>query len=224
MTLGFGYVLAKIDVQKAVQVIRDADRIWIAISALLILLNIPPMAWRWQLLLRARGIAERFVWLVRTYCVSFAIGQVLPTSVGGDASRIFETTRRHPGRLSAVTGSVLVERALGGATTILLAAIGFVFAIGRYEVSSYLWIEAVFALGAAAIGVVFFSKAARVPLRRLGIPLVRRMRLEQFARAVYDGVHGYRGHIPTLLVVTAATLSVQISGILSIYAAAARSA
>ena len=34
--------------------------------------------------------------------VSYAVGQVLPTGVGGDASRMFETTRRHPGLCSPI--------------------------------------------------------------------------------------------------------------------------
>ncbi len=68
-------------------------------------------------------------------------GQVLPTSVGGDASRIFETSRRHPGQITPVTGSVLLERALGGAVTLALAGVGFLLAIGRYPIGAYLWLE-----------------------------------------------------------------------------------
>ena len=39
--------------------------------------------------------------------------------------RIFETSRRHPGRTGDVTAIVLLERGLGGAATVLLGAIGF---------------------------------------------------------------------------------------------------
>src|SRR5919206_3916515 len=100
------------------------------------------MAWRWQQLLRARGIDETVPWLTRAYFVSYAVGQVLPTAVGGDASRIFETSRRHPGQASPIAGSVLLERALGGAVTLALAGVGFALAIGRYDIGAYLWIEA----------------------------------------------------------------------------------
>ena len=37
-------------------------------------------------------------WLTRAYFTAYAAGQILPTSIGGDAMRIFETTRRHPGQ------------------------------------------------------------------------------------------------------------------------------
>src|SRR5207244_8409100 len=63
--------------------------------------------------------------------VSYTAGQVLPTSIGGDASRIYETARRHPGRGGSAAGIVLLERALGGAATLTLAAIGFALAVDR---------------------------------------------------------------------------------------------
>jgi uncharacterized membrane protein YbhN (UPF0104 family) len=176
------------------------------------------MAWRWQQLLRARGIDEGILWLTRAYFVSYTVGQVLPTSVGGDASRIYETTRRHPGKVSSITGSVLVERAIGGSVTLLLAGVGFLLAIGRYPIGAYLWIELLFVFGTIVLGVVFFSRKVRVRLAFVA-PFARWLRVERLARAVYEGVHGYRSHASTLGVVTTTTLFVQIGGILSIYAA-----
>src|SRR5207248_4990365 len=121
----------------------------------------PPMAWRWQRLLEVRGLHESVPWLTRTYFVSYAWSQILPTSVGGDASRIFETSRRHPGQITPVTGSVLLERALGGAVTLVLAGIGLLLAIGRYPIGAYLWIELVFVVGTIATAFVFFSRTVR---------------------------------------------------------------
>ena len=44
--------------------------------------------------------------------------------VVGDAVRIFETVRRHPGKGGPIAASVILERALGGAATLVLAAVG----------------------------------------------------------------------------------------------------
>jgi len=216
--VAIGYILLKIDVRKTIDIIRDASPAWVALSAFLILITIIPMVWRWQLLLRARGIDESFAWLTRAYFVSYAVGQVLPTSVGGDASRIYETSRRHPGQISPITGSVLLERALGGAITLLLAGIGFLLAIGRYDIGAYLWIELLFVVGTIFLGVVFFSRRVRRHLA-FAVPLARRLRIERILRAVYEGIHGYRDHVGTLIVVCLATLVVQIGRILAIYAA-----
>ncbi len=211
------YILLKIDIGKTLHILGAASVPWVIASAFLTLVTVPPMAWRWQRLLAARDVHERVSWLTRTYFVSYAVGQVLPTSVGGDASRIFETARRHPGQITPITGSVLLERALGGAVTLLLAGVGFLLAIGRYSIGAYLWFEVFFVFATIAAGVIFFSRSVR---RRLAfaMPYARRLRLETPARAVYDGIHGYREHAGTLFVVSGVTVLMQLTRILAIYA------
>jgi glycosyltransferase 2 family protein len=215
--LAVAYILNKIDLGKTAHILGSASVPWVVLSAVLTLVTVPPMAWRWQRLLDVREVHESVPWLTRTYFVSYAWSQILPTSVGGDASRIFETARRHPGRITPITGSVLLERAIGGAVTLLLAGVGFLLAIGRYSIGAYLWPEAIFVIGTIAAGIVFFSRSVR---RRLSfaLPLIRRLRLETPARAVYDGIHGYRDHAGTLLVVAAVTVLLQLSRIVAIYA------
>ena len=99
-----------------------------SLSAFLTVITVPPQAWRWQLLLKARGVFDSLAWLTRAYFVSYAVGQVLPTAVGGDASRIYETPSAIPASARRSPGSVLLERAIGGAVTLLLAAVGLVLA------------------------------------------------------------------------------------------------
>jgi glycosyltransferase 2 family protein len=211
------YILHKIDLGKTAHILGSASVPWVIASAALTLVTVPPMAWRWQRLLVVRGIDEGVQWLTRAYFVSYAWGQILPTSVGGDASRIFETARRHPGRISPITGSVLVERAVGGAVTLLLAGVGFLLAIGRYPIGAYLWPEAIFVVATVGAGVVFFSRSIR---RRLGflLPIARRLRLERPARAVYEGVHGYRSFPRTLFVVAGMSVLLQLTRVVGIYA------
>jgi glycosyltransferase 2 family protein len=216
--LAVAYILYKIDFGKTAHILGAASVPWLLVSAALTVVTVPAMAWRWQQLLAVRGVEESVAWLTRTYFVSYAWGQILPTSVGGDAARIVETSRRHPGRITPVTGSILLERALGGAVTLLLAAVGFLLAIGRhYAIGAYLWPEAIFVVGIAGAGVVFFSRRIRRRLVFL-LPLARRLRLETPARAVYDGIHGYRSHPRTLVVVAAVTAAAQLTRVLAIYA------
>jgi uncharacterized protein (TIRG00374 family) len=216
-SLAIAYIVYKIDLRKTLDILGSASVPWVVASAILTLITVPPMAWRWKQLLDARGLHESVGWLTRTYFVSYAWGQILPTSVGGDASRIFETSRRHPGQITPVTGSVLLERAIGGAVTLLLAGIGFLLAIGRYSIGAYVWPEVIFVLGTIGAGIVFFSRRVRRKITFL-VPLVRRLRLETPARAVYDGIHGYRDHVGTLLVVSVVTIVLQLTRILAIYA------
>ena len=210
------YIVWKIDVSRTAHILGHASVGYFLAALAIMAGSVWPMAWRWKRLLAARGIDDNLPWLLRAYFTSYTAGQVLPTSVGGDAWRIFETARRHPGSGGPVAGSVLLERALGGAATLALAAIGFVLAIGRYDVGAYLWVELAFVVATAGLGIVLFARSMRSPLARL-VPIVRRVRLERPLRAVYEGIHGYRDHARLLGGVFCLTIAVQAVRVLAIW-------
>jgi uncharacterized protein (TIRG00374 family) len=210
------YLVWKIDIRQTLDILAEANYWYLVAAVVIMTVTVLPMAWRWQRLLRARSIEDRLGWLTRAYFVSYTAGQVLPTAIGGDAARIFETSRRHAGKAGPIAGSVLLERALGGAATLALAAVGFLLAIGEYDVGAYLWIELAFVLATVALAVAVFSRSARRPLRRT-VPLLRRLRLERPVRAVYEGVHAYRAHTRLLLGVYALTLAIQAVRVLAIW-------
>ncbi len=212
------YLAWKIDASATLDALAETDLAWFALAVAIMLVTVPALALRWQLLLRAHAIRERLPWLTRAYLVGYAAGQVLPTSIGGDAVRVVETTRRHPGRAAAITGTVVLERGIGAAATVVLGAIAFVLAIGRYDVSAYLWIEGAFALGTIVVGFLFLARSAR-PLLRFVEPLLRVARLDRPLRAFYESVHHYRGRAGLLLGVGALMLAVQAVRILAIWAA-----
>ena len=213
------YIVWQIDVGRAARELGRADYGYFAAAVAIMAGSVAPMAWRWQRLLEARGVREPLSWLARAYFVSYTAGQVLPTSLGGDATRMYEGARRHPGSGGVVAGSVLLERALGAAATLVLAAIGFALAVGRYDVGGYLWLELAFVVAAAAGGVVLFSRTLRGPLSFLA-PLLRRVRLERPLRAAYEGIHGYRAHARLLAAMFGLTLAVQAVRVLAIWLSA----
>ena len=132
--LAVTYILLKIDLEQTWETLKAANLWWFALAVTIMIVTALPMALRWKWLLAAQGVIDRFWWLTRAYFVSYTAGQILPTSIGGDAVRIFEVSKRHPGRSGDLTAIVVIERGLGGAATVLLGAIGFVLAIGHYDV------------------------------------------------------------------------------------------
>jgi uncharacterized protein (TIRG00374 family) len=212
------YILWQLDVRKTVHIVVHSQLGWFLGAVVIMIVGVPPMAFRWQKLLAARGVRESFGWCNRAYFVAYTAGQVLPSAVGGDASRIFESARRHPGRLGDMSAIVILERALGGVATLTLAAIGFALAIGRYDVGPYLWIEGVFVVGTIVLAVLFFARRMRGLLRRL-VPLLQRVRLERPLRAFYEGVHEFRRHVRLMAWVFALTLVVQAVRVLAIWMA-----
>ena len=218
-TAAVAYLVWKIDLGQTIDVIVDADRWWFLLSIAIMVGTVPAMALRWKWLLAAQRVDEHLPWLTRSYFVSYTAAQILPTSIGGDAVRVVESSRRHPGRTADMTAIVLLERGLGGVATLILGAIGFVLALGRYDIGAYLWLEGVFVAGAFVLIFVFFARSARPLLRRVR-PLLVRVRLERPLRAFYEGVHHYRGHTRLLLGVLAFTTAIQAVRVLAIWASA----
>jgi len=214
--LCLAYLIWKIDLGKTLQVIADANPWYLLLALALMLVTVLPMAWRWQLLLRAKGVDDNIPWLTRAYFVSYAAGQILPTSVGGDAVRIYETARRHPGHGDTGAATVLLERAIGGAATLLLAAVGFLLAVGHYDVGAYLWIEAFFVVATIILGFLLFSRRAR-PLLKLGRPVLAWVRLDKLVARVYQAMHSYRDHVGVLFAVFFVTLGVQAIRVLAVW-------
>ena len=216
--LALAYLVWKIDLHQTIDILLDADLWWFALAVAIMVGTALPMALRWQWLMAAQHMPDRFMWLTRAYLVSYTAGQVLPTAIGGDAMRVYETAKRHPGRTADITAVVLLERGLGGAGTVLLGAIGFVLALGAYDVGAYLWLEGLFVLGTLVLIFLFFARSAR-PLLAWTRPLLRRLRLERPMRAFYDGVHHFRGHVRLLVGVFVFTTAIQAVRVLSIWAA-----
>jgi uncharacterized protein (TIRG00374 family) len=214
--LATAYLVWKIDFRESLRILAGADLGYLLAAVAIMVATSVPMAWRWQRLLSARAIHDRLAWLTRAYFVSYTAAQILPTALGGDAVRILETSRRHPGRGGPIAGSVLLERALGGAATLALGAVGFALAVGRYDVGAYVWLELAFVAGTVGLAVLVFSRSVRPLLRRFA-PLLRRLLLERPARAVYEGIHAYRAHARLLLGVFVLTIAIQAVRVLAIW-------
>lgn len=76
-------------------------------------------AFRWQILLNAQGTKIPVSYLVKSYAVAMYFNNILPSTIGGDVVRAYDTWRYGVPKGKAIT-AVIVERFLG-----LLALLGF---------------------------------------------------------------------------------------------------
>ena len=127
------YLVWQIDIARTAEQIGASNPLYLLGAVAIFVASIWPLAWRWQILLASKGIHEPLGWLTKLYFVGYAVSQVLPTTVGGDAVRIVEHARRRPEAKGEVAGAVLMERAVGSAGTLVLVAVGLVLAAGRYD-------------------------------------------------------------------------------------------
>jgi glycosyltransferase 2 family protein len=114
---------------------------------------------------------------------------------------------------------VILERALGGAATLVLAAVGFALAVGTYDVGAYLWVELVFVIGTIVAGILVFSRRAGELLAK-GRPLLAPFRLDRLAGELWTALHAYRQNVGLLSAVFVLTLAVQALRVLAIWCSA----
>jgi hypothetical protein len=208
------YLLWQIDVGRTIDLIGSSNG-WDLLGAYAIFVATTwGMAWRWQSLLASKGIHEPLGWLTKLYFVGYAAGQVLPTSIGGDAVRIAAHARRRPDVKGEAAGAVLMERVLGSAGTLVLVAVGLVLAIGRYDnIRLLIWLELAFVVGLATFLVLMFSRRANAWLQERG----GARRLARAFRSVWLALHGYRERASVLALVLAVTVGLQFARIIAIW-------
>ena len=212
------FLLVQIDVARTVELVRSSNGGYLALALGIFLLTTWLMAWRWKVLLASKGIDEPLGWLTRLYFVGYAAGQVLPTSMGGDAVRIVEHARRRPDAKAEAAGAVFMERVLGATGTLALVAVGLAVAVGRYEDIELLILVELAGLAVVGVfGVLMFSRRARRHLVERVFPLARGVRLERPLQTVHAALHGYREQARTLTLVLALTVGTQFARMIAIW-------
>jgi glycosyltransferase 2 family protein len=212
------YLLWLVDVQRTVDLIVSSDPLWLLASLGIFVATTWGLSWRWQILLASKGIAEPLGWLTKLYFVNYAVGQVLPTTIGGDAVRILDHARRRPNVKGEVAAAVLMDRVVGAAGTLVMVALGLAVAVGRYgDIGLYVWVE-VGSLAVLAVAVtLLFSRRIGEQLLERVFPLGRRLRVEGPLRSVYVAMHGYRDRRRALAAALAATIVVQVPRIVAVW-------
>jgi glycosyltransferase 2 family protein len=211
-------LLWQIDLGQTIDILKESRWGYVLTSLAIFLATTWLMAWRWWVLLGARGVHEPYRWLVRMYFVSYAASQVLPTAVGGDAVRIIEHARRRPDVRATAAGAVVMERIVGSAGTLVLVAIALALAAGRYEgVRGLVILEVVLVAAMLVLGLLLFSKQLGRHLEERLFPLGRRLKVEGPLQSLYRAMHEYRNAPRVLLAVLAVTLVAQSARVVAIW-------
>ena len=200
------------DPRKIWDTLSGADGSWVLGAIVVNTLTVPLMAFRWKLLLSAKGIHDvSTAWLTRTYFVALFAGQFLPAAIGGDAVRAVELGRRTHDAPEAVA-SVLIDRLVGVVSLVGLAVVAY--AAGGHSAGGIeeLIAEAVFGVAAAVVLALLFSPRLRGFAARWLEPRVDGRRLAAGER-FYDALHAYREHRATLGAVFALAVVVQVTRI-----------
>jgi uncharacterized membrane protein YbhN (UPF0104 family) len=193
-------------------------RLWPAVLVIpLIVLIYSLQALRWRLLLTANGFRVPVSRVLRITWAGAFFNQVLPGSVGGDVAKALIVAQGEE-RKAGAFGTVILDRIVGLATILIIAAIAILPVIDRKELRPVVWLI-VALLGGGALGAaLYFSPLVRnwAPARRLKDRLPFRRAVEEV-----DDVLKTMHHAPrTILQAVGLSAAGQAATILAIYALA----
>ena len=83
-------------------------------------------AWRWQLLLAAQGVAAPIMYLYQSFMVAIFFNNLLPSTIGGDLSRMYDAWRLGRRKGDAIS-VVLMDRLLGMSALLLYALVAIIW-------------------------------------------------------------------------------------------------
>ncbi|HYH46512.1 MAG TPA: lysylphosphatidylglycerol synthase transmembrane domain-containing protein [Thermoanaerobaculia bacterium] len=175
-----GWILSRADLGRVAETLRGAE-----VGPLLVALALIPVGWtcsilRWRLLLRAQGGDASIPYLMRSLLVGVFFNNLLPSTIGGDAVRVWFTERAGVRRGIALA-VVFTDRFVGLLALMLFAAVAVVgsgavlarapgllawVVAGTLVMGAAAWLLFVPSRGIAAVGEAL---AARLPgpLRKL---------------------------------------------------------
>jgi len=190
-------------------------------------------AWRWRLLLNARGLRFSTWYLVRVFTLSLFFCKLLPTSIGGDVFRIAYTAP--PGRSADALSATLLDRLVGFVSLLLMAVVVSIWLFVASPGARSLEIP-VAGVNLRGFGIILLLSSGLVALVLLTLVLfndtAHRMSLRVFGRVrflrlgerldrTYDAVKKYRHQPRVLLLSVLSGIGVQVGLVMTWYSAAA---
>jgi glycosyltransferase 2 family protein len=122
------FILYLVDYREGLRLITHADPQYILLIIVTAFFDRYLMAYKWAILLRARGIAVSNTMAFRIYLVSGFVGTLLPLAIGGDVFRAFQL-RRNRWTVVQITASIIMERVIGLLALTILCLLGLWFVV-----------------------------------------------------------------------------------------------
>jgi uncharacterized protein (TIRG00374 family) len=110
--LCIAFILWLIDLDQLAETLIDPNWLFVSLCVALTPLLILMSVWRWYILLRARSVVFPFGSLLRIYLIGCFFNQFAPSTIGGDAFRIYGT-RKHALPTHLAAAAVIVDRLTG---------------------------------------------------------------------------------------------------------------
>src|SRR5262245_12379142 len=187
---------------------------WLAVGLLVTGLGIVLSAWRWQRVLDVFDVRVPLRTLTKHYFAGQFVGNVLPSTIGGDVLRVTRGTTT-TGSGSVAFASVVLERLTGFIALPLLVFIGFALQPSLID-SDHAWIALAIACGTLLLLAVILVAAAHP---KLAGRFAEHENWTRFLGAVHVGVTRLLHHPRDAFGVLAAAVVYQVSVVAAVFCA-----
>ena len=210
-------IVSRVSLEDVWSYFLSADKWLIAGAFLLYFVGFCMIAVRWKLLLWVQGVKVSFVALLKSVTVAVFFNNFLPSTIGGDAVRAYDSWKMGCSKTQSVS-IIFIDRLLGIFTLFMFALIALL--LSSVELSfiqdAKIWVLAAAALGFLGIYVLFF-KAAVVSRYLQKRDHIAPKFLRKFLRKVFDVFAVYNGKPRVLFAALGLSVLLQLNVILHYY-------
>ncbi len=215
------YLIYQSDLTAIWASLKTASPFWIMASFSLHIIGFLLTALRWQMLLAARGAHLSTWYLVRSVLIGIFFNNFLPSTVGGDVYRAYDTAEQVGSKTEAMT-VVVVERLTGMFALGLFALFALLLGFSHFGNIPMIWLAigglgAVFLLFLAAMNhrVAKMVKAVFEHPDMLRIAFLRKVQAK--LKQIYDALNVYRRNTRVMFLAFVLAFLLQINVIVHYY-------
>lgn len=209
------YVFKKAGLRDLWGVLRQTNAFYLALCILISPVLIFLSSWKWQVLLRARGVRASVGHLFRLYIIGYFFNNVLPSNVGGDVVRAYELGKETSNPAEAFA-TVFLERFTGLTALVFFALVGFLLAANRLGDPRLTWGIIIATAGyLMLLGLIFTGRAVHFLEKRVPIPFIGKVlrKLAKFQAVVLS----YREHPGALAFAMLNSFAFYFGAVLNVY-------
>ena len=208
-------LLQFVDVKQVMGALANANPLWVCVALAWLFLDRVVMAYRWDVLLRAKNIIVPLTELTKIYFIGSFWGLFLPSNLAPDAVRVYLAARTCPGQISAMFSSVFIDRFVGLAVLLGLAAIAVGVLLAFHQETLGLSASAIVIASALSLPALFWLWGKLPGPDALPFHFVGRLG-EKF-RQLYASCHEYRQEQSLLIKVALLAVVSHLGAILMMY-------